>query len=106
MPDQHPEYNRQEVKKWGRTILRLRKTGTFCQLIDAEIDHCQLTVSEIAEICNTTRDNVYKWRNGKSYPVVHNLWHLAHAIHGESNCLGAYLIYTKMIVAERSQNTI
>jgi len=94
-------YEREEVKEWGRTICRLRKDGKFHELISAEINVCNLTVSEIATACQTTRATVNKWKFGKAYPQVHFLWRLSKVLHSEVNSLGAFIIYVTKIDDER-----
>jgi len=99
--DNHTEYNRDDQRQWGRTILRLRESGTFAQLLSAEIAHSKLTVREIAEHCQTSSASINKWKGGDVYPAVHFLWRLAKILHPEHNTIGAYMIYTHKINAER-----
>jgi|TARA_R100000081_G_scaffold3582_1_gene2029 transcriptional regulator with XRE-family HTH domain len=101
--DNHPEYNRDAVKRWGRQVLTARNSGTFAELITLEIAQCDLTIEQIAQACSTSRDSVNKWKAGKNYPHVHNLWALASIIHTEVNVIGAYLLYTQKIVQEKKQ---
>ena len=92
---------RQEIKKWGRTVVRLRKQGLFSELLNAEIKVSDLTVKEIAAACNTSSASVNKWKGGEVYPAVHYLFRLAKCLHSERNTIGAYIFYTTKINAER-----
>lgn len=92
---------RQEIKDWGRTVVRLRKEGAFADLISAEIAVSDLTVKEIAAACKTSSSSINKWKGGLVYPAVHYLWRLAKCLHPEANAIGAYIIYTQKINAER-----
>ena len=93
---------RLEIKEWGRTVARLRKEGAFADLLNAEIAVSDLTVKEIAAACNTSSASINKWKGGQVYPAVHYLWRLAKCLHPESNTIGAYMIYTQKINAERA----
>jgi len=99
----HPDYDRKDVQQWGRTIIRLRNNGTFGALITAEIEHSGLSVAHIARELGCSREAVNKWRNGTSWPRVDLLWELTQIIHAEVNVIGAYIIYTKKIAAERKK---
>lgn len=93
---------RQEIKEWGRTVVRLRKQGTFAELINAEIKVSDLTVKEIAAACNTSSASINKWKGGEVYPAVHYLWRIAKCLHAETDTIGAYMLYTQKINAERA----
>lgn len=93
---------RQEIKEWGRTVVRLRNSGTFAELINAEIAVCDLTVKEIAAACKTSSASINKWKSGEVYPAVHYLYRLAKCLHPETNTIGAYMLYTTKINAERA----
>jgi transcriptional regulator with XRE-family HTH domain len=93
---------RQEIKEWGRTVTRLRKNGTFAELINAEIKVSDLTVKEIAAVCNTSSASINKWKGGEVFPAVHFLYRLAKCLHPEANTIGAYMLYTTKINAERA----
>jgi transcriptional regulator with XRE-family HTH domain len=92
---------RKEIKEWGRTVTRLRKNGTFADLIKAEIAVSDLTVKEIAAVCNTSSASINKWKGGEVFPAVHFLYRLAKCLHPEANTIGAYMLYTTKINAER-----
>jgi len=93
---------RREIKEWGRTVVRLRKQGSFSKLLNAEIKACNLTVKEIAAACNTSSASINKWKGGEVYPAVHYLYRLAKCLHPEANTIGAYILYTTKINAERA----
>lgn len=92
---------RKEIKEWGRTVTRLRKNGTFAELIKAEIAASDLTVKEIAAVCNTSSASINKWKGGEVFPAVHFLYRLAKCLHPEANTIGAYMLYTTKINTER-----
>ena len=93
---------RKQIKEWGRTVVRLRKQGRFCDLINAEIKVSDLTVKEIAAACKTSSASINKWKVGEVYPAVHYLYRLAKCLHPETNTIGAYLLYTTKINSERA----
>ena len=93
---------RQNIKDWGRTVVRLRKQGSFADLLNAEIAVSKLTIKEIAAACKTSSASINKWKSGEAYPAVHYLWRLAKCLHAESNMIGAYILYTQKINAERA----
>ena len=101
----HEEYDREEVKRWGRQVLRARNSGTFAETIFHEIAQSDLTIDQIAEACDTTRGSVNKWKAkegyGECYPNVCHLWALTMILHNEVNVIGAYLLYTKKIYTEK-----
>lgn len=101
MSNNHPEYNRKEVQKWGRAVIRLRNNGSFKDLLSAEIKQSPYTLQDIAESLGITRGSISKWKSGESYPAVHLLWRLCQMLHPEQNTIGAYIIYTQKINAER-----
>ena len=92
---------RQEIKEWGRTVARLRKSGKFADLINAEIARSDFKVKEIAAALNTTPASINKWKAGLVFPAVHFLYRLAECLHPEDT-LSAYMIYTTKINAERA----
>ena len=92
---------RKEIKEWGRTITRLRKSGKFADLIKAEIARSDFKVKEIAAALNTTPASINKWKAGLVFPAVHFLYRLAECLHPEDT-LSAYMIYTTKINAERA----
>ena len=92
---------RQEIKDWGRTVVRLRREGSFADLLHAEIKVSHLTVKEIAAACNTSSASINKWKSGEVYPAVHYLYRLAKCLHPGSDVSCAYLLYTQKINAER-----
>lgn len=92
---------RQEIKDWGRTVTRLRKNGTFADLIKAEIKVSDFKVKEIAAVLNTSSASINKWKGGEVFPAVHFLYRLAECLHPEDT-LSAYMLYTSKINAERA----
>ena len=92
---------RQEIKEWGRTVTRLRKSGKFAELINAEIARSDFKVKEIASACNTSSASINKWKGGEVFPAVHFLYRLAECLHPEDT-LSAYILYTTKINAERA----
>lgn len=93
---------RQEIKDWGRTVVRLRREGSFADLLHAEIKVSDLTVKEIAAACNTSSASINKWKVGEVYPAVHYLYRLAKCLHPVTDVSGAYMLYTTKINAERA----
>ena len=96
------EYKRQTVKDWGRTVARLRESGSFADLISAEIAVSDLTVKQIASACNTSSASINKWKAGIVYPATHYLYRLAKCLHPKEEVLNMYLLYTLKIDAERA----
>ena len=93
---------RQEIKDWGRTVVRLRRKGSFSDLLHAEIKVSDLTVKEIAAACNTSSASINKWKGGEVYPAVHYLYRLAKCLHPVTDVSSAYMLYTTKINAERA----
>ena len=95
---------RQEIKEWGRTVARLRKEGSFADLLHAEIKVSDLTVKEIAAACNTSSASVNKWKcdipKQHVYPAAHSLYRLARCLH-PVDYWDHYKLYTLKINAER-----
>ena len=94
--------DRQEIKDWGRTVVRLRREGSFADLLHAEIKASHLTVKEIAAACNTSSASINKWKGGEVYPAVHYLYRLAKCLHPAEDVSSAYMLYTMKINAERA----
>ena len=92
---------RKEIKEWGRTISRLRKSGKFAELINAEIARSDFKVKEIASALKTSSASINKWKGGEVFPAVHFLYRLAECLHPEDT-VDAYMIYTAKINAERA----
>ena len=92
---------RQQIKDWGRTVVRLRREGSFADLLHAEIKVSHLTVKEIAAACNTSSASVNKWKAGEVYPAAHLLYRLARCLHPPEDVSSAYMLYTMKINAER-----
>lgn len=92
---------RKAIKDWGRTVVRLRKQGSFADLLNAEIKVSKFTVKEIAALCNTSSASINKWKGGEVYPAVHYLYRLAKCLHPVTDVSGAYMLYTMKINAER-----
>ena len=93
---------RQEIKDWGRTVVRLRREGSFADLLHAEIKVSDLTVKEIAAVCRTSSASVNKWKVGEVYPAAHYLYRLARCLHPVDQYWDAYKLYTLKINAERA----
>lgn len=93
---------RQEIKDWGRTVVRLRREGLFADLLHAEIKVSDLTVKEIAAACNTSSASINKWKAGEVYPAAHLLYRLARCLHPVDEYWDAYKLYTLKINAERA----
>lgn len=92
---------RQQIKDWGRTVIRLRREGSFAELLHAEIKISPLTVKEIAAICKTSSASINKWKCGDVYPAAHYLYRLARCLHPIEDYWNAYKLYTLKINAER-----
>lgn len=92
---------RQAIKDWGRTVVRLRKQGSFADLLNAEIKVSKFTVKEIAALCNTSSASINKWKGGEVYPAVHYLYRLAKCLHPVTDVSSAFMLYTMKINAER-----
>jgi len=96
------QYDRKEVKEYGRTVARLRdnKRSSFAELFNAVVKVCPFTVKEIAEAINTSPASVNKWKAGQVYPAAHYILRFCLLLHGNQN-KDWFFEYTERINRER-----
>lgn len=91
---------RQATKEWGRTVLRLRKEGTFAELLKAEINVSPYSARQVSESLKVSLASVNKWKAGDSYPLTHLVYRLSRLLHSD-NWIEALVRYNQMIDKER-----
>lgn len=91
---------RQATKEWGRTVLRLRKEGTFAELLRAEINASEYSAKEVSDRIGVSLGSVNKWKAGDSYPLTHFVYRLSILLHGD-DWVEALVRYNQMIDKER-----
>ena len=96
------QYDRKEVKEYGRTVARLRnnKRSSFAELFNAVVKVSPYTVKQIAETINTSPASVNKWKSGKVYPAVHYILRFCLLLHGNDK-KDWFFEYTERIERER-----
>lgn len=91
---------RQATKEWGRTVLRLRKEGTFAELLKAEINVSEYSAKEVGDRIGVSLASVNKWKAGHSYPLTHFVYRLSILLHVD-DWVEALVRYNQMIDKER-----
>jgi hypothetical protein len=92
--------SRNEVREWAENKITALLTPSFGPHLKSVIEDSGFTHVQVSEALGCSREVLFKWYNGQSYPGVHYLYRLGRLL-DPGDSFGMYAKFSQMIDLEK-----